>query len=240
MPNSQRPDTIIVCNFETFRIHSLESEDPANEYVEFQLSELPEQIYLLDFLIDPQRSRRKREEKVSLDAGALIGKIYEMLRGQYHDSDTTESQHSLNGLCLRLVFCLFAEDAEIFPKDAFYNYLQGLPARQVRVALKELFRYLDTKPEDRDPYVSEELKRFPYVNGGLFAQDVEIPQFTEEILGVLLNEVSEGTNWSQISPRFSSAYSSPPSTPRRAAAVECTTRLLRTSTRSSILFSWTI
>ena len=200
MPNSQRPDTIIVCNFETFRIHSLESEDPANEYVEFQLSELPEQIYLLDFLIDPQHSRRKREEKVSLDAGALIGKIYEMLRGQYHDPDTPESQHSLNVLCVRLVFCLFAEDAEIFPKDAFYNYLQGLPARQVRVALKELFRYLDTKPEDRDPYVSEELKRFPYVNGGLFAQDVEIPQFTEEILGVLLNEVSEGTNWSQISP----------------------------------------
>ena len=174
------PDTIIVCNFETFRIHSLENEDPANEYVEFQLSELPEQIHLLDFLIDPQNARRKREEKVSLDAGALIGRLYEMLREQYHNPDTPESQHSLNVLCVRLVFCLFAEDAEVFPKDAFYRYLNGLPARQVRVALKELFKYLDTPPESRDPYVSDELKRFPYVNGGLFAADVEIPQFSEE------------------------------------------------------------
>lgn len=101
---------------------------------------------------------------------------------------------------MRLVFCLFAEDAEAFPKDAFYRYLNGLPARQVRVALKELFKYLDTPPESRDPYVSDGLKRFPYVNGGLFAADVEIPQFSEEILQVLVNEVSEGTNWSQISP----------------------------------------
>ncbi|MDO5535064.1 MAG: N-6 DNA methylase [Propionibacteriaceae bacterium] len=200
LPNSQRPDTIIVCDFDRFRLHDLDVEKPADNYVEFRLAELPEQLHLLDFLIDPQRARQAREEQVSLDAGALIGKVYEMLRAQYVDPDSPESRHSLNVLCVRLVFCLFAEDAGLFPKNAFYHYLQGVPARQVRVAVRELFAYLRAAPQDRDPYASAELKAFPYVNGGLFEQEVEIPQFTEEIVQVLLEEVSHGTNWSEISP----------------------------------------
>ncbi|WP_246955346.1 DNA methyltransferase [Brachybacterium sp. Marseille-Q7125] len=198
--NSERPDTIIVCNFSTFRIHDLDQSKPEQNYVEFQLSELPEQLHLLDFLIDPQLARQKREEQVSLDAGALIGKVYDMVREQYVDPDSAESKHSLNVLCVRLVFLLFAEDAGLFPKNAFYRYLKLLPAEYVRSALKELFAYLKTKPEDRDPYASNTLKEFPYVNGGLFEADVEVPQFTQEIVDVLLDEVSDGTNWSEISP----------------------------------------
>lgn len=198
--NSQRPDTIIVCDFDHFRIHDLDVERPAENYVEFRLAELPEQLHLLDFLIDPQRARHEREERVSLDAGALIGKVYELLRAQYVDPDAPASRHALNVLCVRLVFCLFAEDAGLFPKDAFYRYFKGMPARQVRVAMKELFAHLRAKPEDRDPYASAELKAFPYVNGGLFEAEVEIPSFTDEIVEVLLEEVSHGTNWSEISP----------------------------------------
>lgn len=198
--NSERPELIVVCNFQTFRIHDLDVSKPGENYVEFQLSELPEQLHLLDFLIDPQLSRQKREEQVSLDAGALIGRVYDMVREQYVDPDSAESQHSLNVLCVRLVFLLFAEDAGLFPKDAFYRYLKPMPADRVRSAMKELFVYLKTKPEDRDPYASAALKEFPYVNGGLFEADVEIPQFTKEIVDMLLDEVSEGTNWSEISP----------------------------------------
>lgn len=198
--NSQRADTIIVCDFDRFRIHSLDIERPAVNFVEFRLQELHEQLHLLDFLIDPQRARRAREEQVSLGAGALIGKIYEMLRAQYVDADAPESRHALNVLCVRLVFCLFAEDAGLFPKDAFYRYLKGLPARQVRVAIKVLFAHLRTKPEDRDPYASAELQAFPYVNGGLFEAEVEVPSFTDEIVDTLLEEVSHGTNWAEISP----------------------------------------
>lgn len=200
LPNSQRPDRIIVCDFDHFRIHDLDTERPATQYVSFRLAELPDQVHLLDFLIDPQRARQQREEKVSLDAGELIGRLYDMLREQYLDPDSDESQHSLNVLCVRLVFCLFAEDAGLFPKDAFYRYLSELPARQVRVALRELFTYLNTVPDARDPYASDELKAFPYVNGGLFEHEVQIPAFTDEILRMLLDEVSHGTNWSQISP----------------------------------------
>ncbi|WP_331711535.1 type IIL restriction-modification enzyme MmeI [Brevibacterium ravenspurgense] len=202
MPNDKRPDKIVVCNFDTFRIHSLTEEgDPSKNYTEFQLDELAEQYHLLDFFTDAERMRRVREEKVSLDAGNLIGELYDMLRQQYLDPDSEASQHSLNVLCVRLVFCLFAEDAAVFPRDVFKTYLLGLSARQVRPALKELFVYLDTPPGERDPYASDELKAFPYVNGGLFAdRTTEIPQFTDEMADFLINEVSASTNWAEISP----------------------------------------
>ena len=200
LPNSQRPDYIIVCDFNIFRIHNLNKENPESDYIEFTLSELPDQLYLLDFLIDPQRARIKREEKVSITAGTLIGRLYSLLRQQYIDPDSPESQHSLNVLCVRLVFCLFAEDAELFEKDAFYNYLKDIPASHIRSALQELFQALNTPVDQRDPYSAQDLLRFPYVNGGLFAQEEVIPHFTDEIKTVLLDEVSQNTNWSSISP----------------------------------------
>ena len=200
LPNSQRPDYIIVCDFNIFRIHNLNKENPESDYIEFTLSELPDQLYLLDFLIDPQRARIKREEKVSITAGTLIGRLYSLLRQQYIDPDSSESQHSLNVLCVRLVFCLFAEDAELFEKDAFYNYLKDIPASHIRSALQELFQALNTPVDQRDPYSAQDLLRFPYVNGGLFAQEEVIPHFTDEIKTVLLDEVSQNTNWSSISP----------------------------------------
>ena len=200
LPNSQRPDYIIVCDFNIFRIHNLNKENPESDYIEFTLAELPDQLYLLDFLIDPQRARIKREEKVSITAGTLIGRLYSLLRQQYIDPDSSESQHSLNVLCVRLVFCLFAEDAELFEKDAFYNYLKDIPASHIRSALQELFQALNTPVDQRDPYSAQDLLRFPYVNGGLFAQEEVIPHFTDEIKTVLLDEVSQNTNWSSISP----------------------------------------
>ena len=200
LPNSQRPDYIIVCDFNIFRIHNLNKENPESDYIEFPLAELPDQLYLLDFLIDPQRARIKREEEVSITAGTLIGRLYSLLRQQYIDPDSPESQHSLNVLCVRLVFCLFAEDAELFEKDAFYNYLKDIPAFHIRSALRELFQALNTPVDQRDPYSAQDLLRFPYVNGGLFAQEEVIPHFTDEIKSVLLDEVSQNTNWSSISP----------------------------------------
>ena len=198
--NSERPDTIIVCNFEEFRIHDLDSENPAQNYERFTLDELPEQLHLLDYLADPQLERRKREEKASLDAGHLIGQLYDKLRQQYADPDSNESMHALNVLCVRLVFLLFAEDAGLFKKDTFYNYLNKVPAHMARTALQELFSWLNSSHHSEQKYASAALREFPYVNGGLFATEVEIPNFTDEILDFLLSKVSAGTNWSQISP----------------------------------------
>lgn len=199
--NSQRPDTIIVSNFETFRIHDLDQDKPAENYTEFSLDELPDQLHLLDFLVDPRVQRARREKSVSLTAGELIGKLYRLLSKQYQDPDSDESQHSLNVLLVRIVFCLYAEDAGVFGKNAFYNYLADIQPRMARNALRSLFKNLDTSVVDRDPYDAEDFTEFPYVNGGLFRdRDTEIPNFTDDILDVLLNEVSAGTDWSQISP----------------------------------------
>lgn len=199
--NSQRPDTIIVSNFETFRIHDLDQDKPAENYTEFSLDELPDHVHLLDFLVDPQVQRARREKSVSLTAGELIGKLYRLLSKQYQDPDSDESQHSLNVLLVRIVFCLYAEDAGVFGKNAFYNYLADIQPRMARNALRSLFKNLDTPVVDRDPYDAEDFAEFPYVNGGLFRdRDTEIPNFTDDILDVLLNEVSAGTDWSQISP----------------------------------------
>lgn len=199
--NSQRPDTIIVSNFKEFRIHDLDAELPGENYEWFRLEELPDQLHLLSFLTDPQAERARREKSVSLAAGSLIGKLHDMLRGQYQDPDSAESQHSLNVLLVRIVFCLYAEDSGLFGRNAFHDYLVDIQPRMVRHALSNLFDWLDTPVADRDPYEAEDYAPFPFVNGGLFRErDTEIPNFTREILDVLVNEVSAGTDWSQISP----------------------------------------
>lgn len=117
MPNTQRPDTIIVCDFNEFRIHDLaDTEKPGENYESFTLDELADNVYLLDFLVDPQRARRAREQQVSLDAGSLIGELYRLLRAQYIDPDTDDNQHALNVLCVRLVFCLSLRTPDCSPR----------------------------------------------------------------------------------------------------------------------------
>lgn len=200
LPNRERPDRIIVSNFGSIRIHDLNKEHPATDYVSFELGELAEQRSLLSFLTDPDSLRSSREKAASIDAGALIGKLHAALLEQYIDPESTQTQHALNVLCVRIVFCLFAEDAGLFEKDAFYRYLSSFDAQQLRSAFLELFKVLDTPVPDRDPYLSDRLRAFPYVNGGLFKGSVEIPNFTESIRSLLLDEVAQDTDWSQISP----------------------------------------
>lgn len=199
--NSKRPDYIVICNFGEFRIHHLDDDLPETEYESFKLEELPEQLHLLDFLVNPQAQRARREQKASLQAGELIGKLYKLLREQYVAPDSAASQHALNVLCVRLVFCLFAEDAGIFPKNAVLNYLASFNASALRLALKRLFIQLDTPLDQRDPYDEQALAVMPYVNGGLFTgTDIEIPNFTDEIRELLITELSADTDWSHISP----------------------------------------
>lgn len=201
-PRNRQPRFVVVCNFSTFRVHDRDAcprSELAGQYVEFTLEELGRNPHLLDFVADPANSRSEREKQVSMEAGRLIGELHSLLQAQYIDPESDESQKALNILCVRLVFCLFCEDAELFPKDALLNYLRNVEPKNMRVALKRLFKALDTPIGERDPY-DESVKPFPYVNGGLFAEDSEIPNFTDEIKFKLLFEVSQQTDWSQISP----------------------------------------
>ena len=202
LPRLEQPRFVITCNFSTFRVYDRDvfgrSQLPNNAF-EFTLDELASHPEYLAFINDPTNSRLEKEKMVSIKAGELIGKLYDKLREGYINPDSEESMHALNVLCVRLVFCLYCEDAGLFGKDAFYNYLKDVPANRIRTALKNLFRALDTNLSERDPY-DLEVKAFPYVNGGLFRDESEVPNFTDETKSFLLDEVSSHIDWSQISP----------------------------------------
>ena len=203
----KKPRWIVACNFSEFHIHDMNR--PHDEPEVILLSELEKEYHRMSFLVDKTSERIKREEAVSVEAGKLVGKLYDALIKQYNKpKDKTEelrNLHSLNTLCVRLVFCLYAEDAGIFGgRNMFHDFLKKKADQDigsVRRALKDLFLVLDQKPEDRDPYeMDAELMAFPYVNGGLFKNEIIIPRFTQEIVDLLLSKASENFNWSEISP----------------------------------------
>ena len=200
LPYSQRPRYIITCNFEEFLIYDMEK--PTGEPESILLKDLGKEYYRLQFLVEEKSELLHQEEQVSIKAGELVGKLYDAILKQYINPDSEETLRSLNMLCVRLVFCLYAEDAGIFGGHLkFHNYIKSFQAKDVRRALIDLFRVLDTKMEDRDPYMDDALAVFPYVNGGLFAdEEIEIPNFTQDIVDLLLHNASEDFDWSQISP----------------------------------------
>lgn len=199
LPKSQHPDYVVICNFDEFNIYDMEH--PKDEPEVVMLADLGHEYYRLQFLIDNKSSVISREEHVSKKAGEIVGIIYDQLRKQYINPNSTDTLRSLNILCVRLVFCLYAEDAGLFERNAFHNYLFQYPAKDLRRALKDLFDTLNTPYNDRDNYLNDDLKEFPYVNGGLFSKkDIEIPQLTEEIKTLLLKDASSDFDWSEISP----------------------------------------
>ena len=166
------------------------------------LENLEKEYYRLEFLVESGNKHLKREMEVSIQAGELVGKLYDEILKLYINPENYETLRALNMLCVRLVFCLYAEDAGIFGKRSmFHDYLERFEARDLRRALIDLFKTLDTKVKDRDPYMAEELAQFPYVNGGLFAnEDIEIPNLNENVKELLLTKASEDFDWSEISP----------------------------------------
>ena len=200
LPHNMNPRWIVVCNFKEFHIHDMNRPNDTPEII--RLEELETEYRRLQFLVDTGNERIQKEMQISLQAGELVGKLYDALLKQYNSPASEEELKSLNMLCVRLVFCLYAEDAGIFgANNMFHNYLRGFQTKNVRKALIDLFRVLDTKIADRDPYMDEDLAAFPYVNGGLFAEEnIIVPRFTEEIVDLLLSKASEDFDWSEISP----------------------------------------
>ncbi|MBR4374210.1 MAG: methylase, partial [Treponema sp.] len=197
MKASEKPRWIIVCNFAEFLVYDLEI--PHGEPQQIFLKDFQKEFYRLQFLVDEKNENIRREEEISIEAGKLVDKLYESLLPQYKNQDE-KSLRSLNILCVRLVFCLYAEKAGLFAtRTSFVDYIKSFNLPNVRNGLKNLFKALDTKKQDRDEY-DESITPFPYVNGGLFKdENIEIPNFTQEIVDVIVNYCA-AFDWREISP----------------------------------------
>lgn len=220
LPYSMRPRWIVVCNFAEFLLYDMETLAKPTKIL---LDELPEKFHALDFLVDKTKNKLRIELELSLKAGEIVGKLYDALHSQYLNPDNEYSLASLNKLCVRLVFCLYAESAGILGKHKiFRDYLQK--ENNIRRGLIDLFDVLNTPIDTRAPYLDDTLKKFPFVNGGLFTGSIEIPNFTPEIKNLLLEEASSGFNWAGISPTIFGAVFESTLNPvtRRAAGMHYT------------------
>ena len=197
MPLSQHPKWIVACNFAEFLVYDMEQ--PNGEPEQIFLKDLGKEYYRLQFLVDMKSEHITKEMQVSMKAGEIVGRIYEALLKQY-DDNSTEALRWLNILCVRIVFCLYAEDAGVFWHDQFHDFLNAYEAKDIRRALADLFVALNTPMEKRSRYLTDDLKAFPYTNGGLFEEEIEIPQYTEELKQTLLQHASLDFDWSEISP----------------------------------------
>ena len=197
MPQNQHPKWVVTCNFKSFLVYDMNQ--PNKEPEEILLEDLGTEYYRLKFLVDAQSEHISKEMEVSMQAGEIVGRIYEALLKQY-DDNSPEALRWLNILCVRIVFCLYAEDAGVFARDQFHDYLVSYDTRDMRNALIRLFEVLNTPTEKRSRYLMDDLKAFPYTNGGLFEEEIEIPQFTDDLRQVLLSNASLDFDWSKISP----------------------------------------
>ena len=197
MPLSEHPRWIVTCNFAEFLVYDMEK--PNGEPEQILLENLGKEYYRLQFLVNTASEHLTKEMEVSMKAGEIVGQIYDALLKQY-DDNSPEALRWLNILCVRIVFCLYAEDAGIFRHDQFHDYLSHYEADDLRNALIRLFEVLNTPVEKRSKYLKDDLKAFPYTNGGLFEEEIEIPQFTEEVRNLLLRNASMDFDWSAISP----------------------------------------
>ena len=198
-PYSEKARWIVTCNFLEIWVYDMDH--PHADPQKILLANLPTEISRLGFLVDTSvKTVREKEMDISIKAGRIVGDVYRALRKRYADPDSAETLRSLNRLCVRLVFCFYAEDADIFPKDALWTLLKNTEARNLRRALLTLFRTLDTPEAERDPYLEPELAAFPYTNGGLFhgVSDAEIPPLDDEIRELLVK--SSNFDWREISP----------------------------------------
>lgn len=209
--SKEKANFLVLSNFNQIVIYDVRESVDVKPLI-IDLKDLEKDLYLLDFLVKPDETKRlEKEKRISVAAGELVSKIYNEFANifaKYDGVDDEKIKHSINTLCVRLVFCLYAEDAGLFnAKEQFYNYLEPVAPNKCGVALKDLFKVLDTKIDDRtkdDPFWNDEnpeLSQFPYVNGGLFADtDIIIPPFSDELKDIVLNQASRGFDWSDISP----------------------------------------
>lgn len=202
LPDDKKPRWIVTCNFAEFRVYSAKNLFETATTI-IKLRELRYQYKRLKFLIDPNADDSPPEEKISKEAIEIITNIYKAFETNYNKNHIDNYADDLNKICTRLVFCLYAGDANIFDANQFFNYLQSFDDAKRNDALQRLFDVLNTPENQRDDF-DDNLKRFPYVNGGLFDDKISLPAFNNRVgnptaaIGVFNSR--KRFSWHEISP----------------------------------------
>lgn len=209
-PYSLRPRYLIACNFEEMWVYDTARNPLADKPLyRIPLEDLPRQVDVLRFLSGEAKPPEVLAREVSVEAGRIMGRLHEHAERAYGDTSKPSVQHAVSVLLTRLMFLMFAEDAGLLlsaKKDgvrdnlAFRDYVRSWSPENLSTGLKVLFDWLDTKPEDRDPYASEKLRAFPYVNGGLFREKIPIPTLDEDFRHTLIVDGCQEFDWSGVSP----------------------------------------
>ncbi|MBQ3377359.1 MAG: N-6 DNA methylase [Synergistaceae bacterium] len=203
LPASERGRWIITCNFQEIWVYDMETPHADPEII--KLENLEREFIKLNILLYANAPSPKeiREIEISKEACRLIRKFYDAVEHRYIKPNSAEALRNLNILCVRLVFLLYAEDAGLFARNLFYDYLK-LYKHDARQAIINLFEALSIPENKRSKYMSKDLKAFPYVDGGLFEeQGIEVPNLNDPDdtpVKIILEDMSIGFDWSGINP----------------------------------------
>ena len=200
IPDHDLPSRIVSCDFQNFQVYDTDTREVST----FTLAELPAHVREFGFLFDEQTLRIEEQSPVNREAAERMAKLHNLLY------ESGYLGHNLELLLVRLVFCQFADDAQIFEPGAFEAYLRNrtsVDGTDVGPRLGKLFEVLNTPPEKRSTVLDADLAAFPYINGGLFAEVTGMPDFDQTMRFMLIQTCVP--DWSQVSPAiFGSMFQS--------------------------------
>ena len=191
MPDHDLPEAIVVSDFAHFHFIQLES----NEKVEFSISDFPKHVKLFAFLLGQTSKNIAEQDPVNRKAAESMAKLHNQLR------DDNYTGHDLEILLVRLVFCMFADDAGIFDRQTLYDFIKQRTSEDgsdLGLRLIQVFQTLRTPVDQRQSSLDEAIASLPYVNGGLFEQPIAAPYFTSQMRLEILKAME--LDWSKVSP----------------------------------------
>jgi len=201
LPEHQKPRYRLISDFQHFELHDWRE----REEVSFRLDQLPAHVEKFSFILGVAPRTFRDQDPANIQAAELVGRLHDSLR------EAGYPPHDLERFLVRIVFCLFADDTGVFePRDILLDYLENRTREDgtdLGALLEHLFQVLNTPEGERSETLDEDLARFPYVDGELFADRIWIPAFNAEMREKLLAACR--FDWSNISPAiFGSLFQS--------------------------------
>lgn len=202
MPLSQQPRYVIACNFAELWCYDRERDALCrNPMWKLSLAKLPKNLATLQFLAGTEKDAPETvSQAVSKEAGRIMGRLHALAATGFDDPDTPENHHALSVLMTRLMFLMFCEDSGLIAPNAFRDFVKHYDAEDLSDGLADLFRWLDTPDAERTGHHADRWTKLPYMDGGLFREDTEVPQLTEDFKYTLVVDGCQEFDWSGVSP----------------------------------------